>query len=481
MTETELKLEILPADLDRLLESDLLGEPAAIIEQQSTYLDTSDHRLQVAGFSLRIRRSGDSTVQTVKATGPSASLFARSEWETKISGETPTLDHSSPLLNEFGPIANALSPQFEVVIRRRVWNLVENGSKIEAVIDTGMVDAWDRQTPITEMELELKEGTAGDLFTLARQVGAIVPFKLGMLSKAERGFRLLQPQRIASKSEPIELDRGISAHEAFQVIAGSCFRQFRINETILLERKNPEALHQARVALRRLRSAISLFKPLFPDDEARRISDEFRWLTGVLGEARNLDVLLPKADELRVHLMEARTSAYEDAVDALGSFRAKALILGFYEWLQCGEYLVVSDGLASPRGSAAEFAVAALDRQRRKLKKRGKNLAETDDDRRHEARKDAKKLRYAAEFFGSLFTDKRATRRYSKFIEAMEHLQDQLGALNDLATGPDVLDKHGLRDHPEATDLISHANKSALISKAQDALDEVLDAKPFWR
>lgn len=65
------------------------------------------------------------------------------------------------------------------------------------------------------------------------------------------------------------------------------------------------------------------------------------------------------------------------------------------------------------------------------------------DEHRHEARKDAKKLRYAAEFFRSLFSDKWDVRPYKRFIGAMEALQDELGALNDFATGPDVLEGRG--------------------------------------
>jgi hypothetical protein len=63
----------------------------------------------------------------------------------------------------------------------------------------------------------------------------------------------------------------------------------------------------------------------------------------------------------------------------------------------------------------------------------------------------------------------------------MESLQDQLGALNDLVTGPVVLETYGLHDHPDTKALLSHADKSSLIGKAQSALDDVLDAKRFWR
>ncbi len=108
-------------------------------------------------------------------------------------------------------------------------------------------------------------------------------------------------------------------------------------------------------------------------------------------------------------------------------------------------------------------------------------MATLDDDHRHEVRKDAKRFRYAAEFFASLFDDARGVRRHKKFLAAMEALQDDLGALNDLATGPEVLDKHGLSGHPAKDSVISHADKDALIERAQASLDDVLDSKRFWR
>nr|WP_246714695.1 CHAD domain-containing protein [Rhizobium leguminosarum] len=241
-----------------------------------------------------------------------------------------------------------------------------------------------------------------------------------------------------------------------------------------------EALHQARVALRRLRSAFSLFKPLLMGDEPKRIQEELRWLAGVLGEARNLDVLLMKAkdSDLRAKLKDARNNAYDDAVEALGSARARAL--DFNEWLQCD--LDSAGGSATSEvASASEFAARAIEKMRKKLKKHGGALAETDDEHRHRVRKDAKKFRYEAEFFGSLFDDKSGTRRHRKFIAEMEELQDYLGALNDLATGPNVLAQHGLANHPARDSVVSHDDKNALIRMAQSSVDEVIDTKRFWR
>ncbi|WP_261330966.1 CHAD domain-containing protein [Rhizobium leguminosarum] len=217
-------------------------------------------------------------------------------------------------------------------------------------------------------------------------------------------------------------------------------------------------------------------------DEPKRIQEELRWLAGVLGEARNLDVLLMKAkdSDLRAKLKDARNKAYGDAVEALGSARARALIIDFNEWLQCD--LDRTGGSATSEDtSASEFAARAIEKMRKKLKKHGSALAETDDEHRHQVRKDAKKLRYAAEFFGSLFDDKRGTRRHRKFIAAMEELQDYLGALNDLATGPKVLAQHGLANHPARDSVVSHDDKNALIRMAQSSVDEVIDTKRFWR
>lgn len=482
MAEVELKFEISTNDVDKLQASNLLGDPKATIEQRSIYFDTEDHRLFGAGFTLRIRRSGEVRVQTVKATGANASLFARGEWETTVETDSPVIDHTNPLLNEFGPLASALSPLFEISIKRRVWNMVENGSMIEVVVDQGLVVEGGRHEPICELELELKDGDPNDLFLLARKVEAVAPMKFGVWSKAERGYRLLEAVHTVFNAEPVELERRAGSARAFQTIAQSCFRQFRLNETVLLRRRIPDALHQARVAIRRLRAAFSLFKPMLHGVEAHRITGEFRWLAGVLAEARNLDVLVPKArDGLRDELINAHEAVYDDAIQALSSARANALMLDFNEWLRCGTYLDAENNTGARKKPIDVFAVEALDKMRKNLKKHGRGLAHVDDEQRHKARKDAKKLRYAAEFFQSLFSEKQAEHRHKRFIKTMEVLQDKLGALNDLSTGPGVLEKYGLSDHPDAEAALSHAKKAVLIEEAQVALDHVLDAKRFWR
>lgn len=92
---------------------------------------------------------------------------------------------------------------------------------------------------------------------------------------------------------------------------------------------------------------------MLQDDEAKRLSAEFRWLAGVLGEARNVDVLLPKAkaSELRDSLNEKRATAYDNVIEALHSSRTRALMLDFNEWLHCGDYLAYWGDEICPRAS----------------------------------------------------------------------------------------------------------------------------------
>jgi inorganic triphosphatase YgiF len=97
----------------------VIGEPEQFLRQRSTYFDTPGRQLFDCGYTLRIRQTGESRVQTVKATGESASLFARSEWETPNEQNQPVIDHSSPLASEFGENLT-LEALFELELQRRI-------------------------------------------------------------------------------------------------------------------------------------------------------------------------------------------------------------------------------------------------------------------------------------------------------------------------------------------------------------------------
>jgi triphosphatase len=483
-TEVELKLAISQDAAEAIEASGVIPGKSTTAVQRSIYFDTPDQQLAEAGLTLRIRSSKGKRIQTVKAGDGSASgLFARSEWEQVVESDRPVIDDTTPIRVLVGDDDGDISPLFEVNVERRTWNVIEGESEIEVVLDRGNATIGEVQSPICEIELELKRGDPNALFALARRIDAIAPVRLGVLSKSDRGYRLTRPPVTVFKAERIAIDKGINAAQAFQHIAQSCVRQYRLNEAILFEDRSVEALHQARVAIRRLRSAFSIFKAVLGDGSDATLREELKWLASELGEARNLDVLLERSAPglLQDRLNTARGQAYATVEAALASTRVRALMLDLAQWISCGSWLEYPDSAERRAEPVHEFAAGTLERLRRRVKKDGRHLVKADDEVRHELRKDAKKLRYAAEFFVAVFDRKKQTRRRKLFIGALEDLQDQLGLLNDLATGPSVLEALGLMNDPDAAALLAGGRKKKLLKAAADAHEGLVDTKPFWR
>ncbi|NIJ33532.1 CYTH and CHAD domain-containing protein [Sphingomonas oligoaromativorans] len=484
--EIELKLEVAFEDRERLNALPLLADGSGKTDHLlSTYFDTPGLHLLDAGYSLRVRRTGKGRVQTVKADSEAAAgLFVRPEWERSIDGDLPVLDETSgPLTQLLGEEAIArLAPLFVTEVHRTARAVAQGGSRIELAVDRGEIRAGARRAPLCEVELELEEGPAQALFDLAREIDAEVPLRLGVRSKSERGYDLASGRVEKSvKTEPIRLEPDCDAQAAFQAIARACMRQFRLNEALLLETGDKEPLHQARVGLRRLRSAFSLHRRLLAmDSRVRRLKEELRWLAAALGEVRNIDVLIPRIGEKDVsrRLVAERARMFEEVRAALMSPRARLLMIDLAEWLALGDWRARPADPELLHQPAALFAGDVLDLHRKRLKRQGRKLAELDDEHRHRVRIEAKKLRYASEFFAGLYVDRRAGRRHRAFLDALEALQDHLGDLNDHATGAAVLARLGLDAKLSG---LSRREQARLIDRAEEAYETLIDVKRFWR
>src|SRR5258708_3731734 len=159
--------------------------------QESTYYDRMTDTRRRSGLSLRVRRTGQRYVQTVKAAGIAAGgIFARWEWEQDIADGQPVLDEAGPPLEALLASADRLEAAFRVDVARRTALLERSGGSIELVLDRGRIHASGQAEPICEIELELKAGEPAALFATAREIDAIVPLRLGVLTKSERGYRL---------------------------------------------------------------------------------------------------------------------------------------------------------------------------------------------------------------------------------------------------------------------------------------------------
>ncbi|MDB5682500.1 MAG: inorganic triphosphatase [Sphingomonas bacterium] len=486
--EIELKLDVDPGSLPALEALPLLAGVAARSRQQSsTYFDTPAQALRGAGLSLRIRETGGRRVQTIKVdAGAAAGLFARREWECDVAGDAPDLGGANEALSALipGKAPLDLRPAFVTEVNRTIWDVTLEGSRVELVLDEGRIACGDRIATISEIELELAEGKPAALFAIARAIAAHLPVRAGVLTKSERGYLLLDNRQArAAKAEPVRLTDDLRAADAFQAIVRSCLRQYRLNETLLLATRAPEPLHQARVALRRLRSALSLFKPLVEDDRFEHFRGELRTLAAVLGEGRNIDVLVERLGDgpLGDRLRTAREEVYDRIADVLARPATRMLVLDLSEWSALGGWREAEETAPLRRRSAEKFGRDLLDRYRKRIRRRGKRIDRIDDEGRHEVRILAKKLRYAAEFFSDLYNEKPAPRRRKAFLAAIEQLQTALGNLNDQATGQGVLETLGLSPDESAKLLGERVDRAAMLAQAVDAYDELMDVKRFWR
>jgi triphosphatase len=458
---------------------------------------------------LRVRRSGDRFIQTIKATGNSGPL-ERDEWEAEIADREPDLSLAGgtalkPLLK--GNLPRKLKSVFETRVRRTVYPLADKSRAIELTVDRGKIDTGGRSAPLCELELELERGSEAELFDVARQLAQALSGQLVLKSKAERGYELIDGQPGAPvKAAPVDLAGDVRTRDAFKLIGHACLKQVVDNKAALVA-GDPEGVHQMRVGLRRLRAAMSLFSRLLDDEQTAALKTELKWLAGELGPAREFEVLINRVvapvkkrrgrrqdgiPSLSQDLADKRDAALKRARAAVTSDRFGTLMLEVMAWLETGRWTQPKDDLVRGRGDQAIEVSAAeqLRRRWRKVRKKGKVLAELDVQSRHKLRIQVKKLRYATEFFGNLFTGKRVSKRRRKFAAALEDLQDGLGDLNDIMVDEELIATAGVRHRRSSRKrafaaglLTGHeeARIDAAMAAAVNGYEQLAGVKPFWR
>ncbi|RQR67647.1 CHAD domain-containing protein [Burkholderia sp. Bp9126] len=462
--ERELKLRVSVKDLDKLRRAPLLAQSRRTARAPqlltSTYFDTPAFAFHWCKAFLRVRAAGSDRVQTLKLEGSvKAGLFDRHEFEMPVDGDAPDLtllrdrlpeDSDCGKLVRDAATAIQLKPVFVTRIKRSVFPLhLPSGDELEVALDKGTIEAQSGSVPIAAVELELKRGQPESLYDVALELLEIAPLRIDHHSKADLGYALLVAEHHeAVNAQPLQLKKRDSVEDAFCRIAHNCLDQVHANERGVASGHDPSSVHQMRVGLRRLRSALDLFEKVVPAYPG--LDDELRWIASELGAARDWEVLagttLEQAgknanpDEIRPVHDACEKIAVDNrrrAAAAVESIRYTRLALQLASWLsQRGWRAGMSDDQRKAIGKpAGRFAADVLRRRHRKLIERGKGLADLDDRRRHRARIAAKKVRYATEFFASL-CDKRDVEHY---VEALTALQDDLGWRNDAVVADGLL------------------------------------------
>ncbi|MGO4707172.1 CHAD domain-containing protein [Microvirga sp. 2MCAF38] len=489
--EIELKLEFAPHDIHRILRHPILTEAKALPERgghlHAVYYDTPNHALRRAGLSLRVRHENGRFIQTIKAEQKSHSLaLDRAEWECAVDGAfDPAAAAGTPLTRFLSdPSAkDKIRPLFTVETDRRAFLIARDGSRIEIAIDMARASCGKHKENFAEIELELKRGEPTTLFAIAREIAKAVPLRLSLVTKSERAYALSKKSALKpSHARPVALPHYLASAEAFQVIARSCLFQIVRNDAVLQRNRAPEAVHQLRVGIRRLRAATSIFKDQLRDRESRACRLELRWMAKQLNPARDIDVLLGNlrhahARQRDLREIEARRKeTYIALFEVLAARRFKKALLALAAWIETGAWLTRDKRKARAQRfmRVEQRAAEDLSRRWKRISKRVTRVEDLNPDQHHKLRIRIKALRYGTEFFASLFDVPTIKRRRKAFLAQLEVLQDALGEINDQAIAKSL-----------APDIKS-VNKGAkqqrrkLLSKAASAADKLSKVKPFW-
>lgn len=483
MPEVELKLLVPPAQHARL-QSRLRAFGVPRVQMvDSVYFDTAARALARAGLALRLRRQGRRWLQTLKTGGGEAALATRDEWEVPVAAgrlQFAVLPAAARAQLRAAGVASArpLRPVYRTRFRRSAWTVERDGATVELALDDGQIVAGAQREPILELELELKAGPAAALPALARAImapprRAVLPLLPLGASKAARGQRLADqlPLR-AAKASGARLGEGLRpklpAGAALRCVLANGLEVLLANAHGLRRRDEPEFVHQARVGLRRMRSALRLLTRDTTVPAA--LTSELRWIASALGPARDADVLVTSTLPAVLAALTAPPSAAQSAA-ASAAWSAPPSAPPSAEKAGAVRSLLAAARRRRVRGrrlaraavGSGRFALLALDllawtrsphdeRERtlrqlaprrlasahRRLLRAGRFFAALPPAEQHAVRILGKRLRYALDLFAPALPAPAAAAA-ANYGAVLAQLQEELGALNDAAVAAATL------------------------------------------
>lgn len=497
--ETEIKLTLDPASRPAVESHPAFAAASSRSDRElTTYYDTPALDVRRRGASLRVRKSGRRYVQTVKA-APAASgagAMSREEWEWPLTsggidaGAIAAHPGARQLLAD---VVDATGPVFVTRIKRtrRLLEL-DGGTRVEAVIDDGLVRAGDSTRAICEVELELEAGPPAPLFRLAAELAGRAALRLGVRSKAERGYELLTGTPGPDPSpRPVALARDATLAEAVAATLGATLGDFVANLDCA-ERGDVEGVHRLRAAVRKLRTLLVLFAPALDRGETRRFNGLLRDFGAVLGRSRDWDVFLSETlpaagpalgapglvERLREWALPRAGEARAAVRDAIAGPTPTDLVLGLSGWSLDHPWRAGADPDKAMRKAGPEL----LGRLARKADKRARTPDALDPEGLHGLRKALKKVRYGAEDLESLFKAKAV----ETYLKACKKVLQGLGEINDAAVTVSHLDGLSAAAGPDiaaAAAALRAWNETRRVDAAasfRTSWRKFRDLEPFW-
>ena len=447
MTEFELKLEIPAASVARIVASMRKGKTTRQ-RLQAKYFDTVDNALARHGIVVRIRKEGRRWFQTVKS--PTSGPLERLEHNVTLAALVPGSVHQVDLTRhaatpvgqaieaalglKAGGAFPALHQLYETDVQRTSCTVERSGSVVELALDQGRVTAGARVVEIYELEVELKSGRPEDAVALARQWCARHGLWLSTISKSMKGQRLRSGEAAGPAVGAVAPDyqRQATAAQVASAVLQSCLWQIMRNASEVANGSHdPDHIHQLRVGIRRLRTALHEISWLAEGIDpawAVTLVDVFR----ALGRQRDHEHL---THQLQPLLQAAGGPALNPGSADMDLSELKALIRSpaFQDVLLGLTGFAHRSGRTPPeKHSLTSIKVKKglrlrLEKLHSRALKDGKKFLSLNETQQHGVRKRLKRLRYLTEFSAPLFSG----RKVRAFLAALKPVQDALGQHND--------------------------------------------------
>jgi len=452
--EIELKFQI-PTESKVPLEKFIKSKGGTSKRLRARYFDTDARLLARANMALRLRKEGHVWYQTLKL-APQAAAVVRHEDTIKLvtsPGTDPVIDtsrHSSS--DQWTKFDRALrhdpnrelKPFYETDLKRLSVDLRTRRGLVNYAIDTGSISTTEKETdplhtalghtdeplrlPVTEIELELVSGSRMALIEAGTRLIRDYGVWLDVRTKSMRGDSLAKAKLIMppAKAQSVKITDDMSLERLFDAVRKECVRHVLVNASQLASEEGylPEHIHQLRVALRRLRTALKLFSRV-QKFEAQTWPDRAKFLADQLGKNRDIDVMSesiwPELRKINAPLIEF--SAHEDMQSPAVIIREKKVQSWFLE--------LIGHDLQSPEQTTQSHwstILPVIKKWQKKCAKHAKNFASLTVEERHELRKRMKRLRYSLEFIEK----ECKTSKFQQFSKVLARAQNELGTYNDL-------------------------------------------------
>ncbi|WP_227431218.1 CYTH and CHAD domain-containing protein [Psychrobacter sp. I-STPA6b] len=465
------------------------------------YFDTPTQQLAKAGIALRIRKEGDEWVQTIKTAGDGMAarlehnhtLDAQQLPKTQADALSPDLEiyHDTALEDtlsqlDIDELSNQLVQLYVTDVERITRLVKKEGNVIEVAYDQGQVihgEDKSQQQHIHEIEFELLQGDTAYLFEVAKTWCKRYKLCLSTVTKAERGSLLLanktHSDAVKSDLKQLAISKKMSQPAFMRAIVHNCMIQILPNASaIAAGSKDGNHVHQLRVGIRRLRTALKFFA-----DFSEQINTDWipvlKQTFSLLGEYRDREILQIKTQPMLeeqgapfVDWQEERQSLKILPIDAV---QANDFQLTLLELI---EYTMSDPDLESNSNKKAKAKVTkTLDKLFAKIANASEHFDTLDIEAQHDVRKRLKSLRYISEFAAPIFKKK----KHKKFLKYLEPAQDVLGEYNDSLVGHDFYQQK-VTDDANAWFAVGYfgAQEKHAAKRCAESLKSVKNAPKFW-